>query len=239
MGGNADEGWTRRVLEQFAFGYDTLYDADIKEGKLGDYDVLLIPSDPYRTLTGPDDKNPGEAPDDRAQYYMAQPPEYRCGLGKEGAEAVARFAADGGRLLAFEQACDFAIGACGLRVKNIVKDAPKSVYSTHGSTFNVNIDTGDPAAYGMPEKALILQWDAPVFEIEEKINAEHYKAVVSYSKQDMLESGALDGGDLIAGKPALVRTRHKSGEVLLYGFSPQWRAQAHGTYKLLFNMLYK
>jgi len=28
------------------------------------------------------------------------------------------------------------------------------------------------------------------------------------------------------------------GRILLYGFSPQWRGQSHGTFKFLFNPLY-
>ena len=33
-GGNMDEGWTRLVLEQFGFPYQTLRDAEIKAGNL-------------------------------------------------------------------------------------------------------------------------------------------------------------------------------------------------------------
>jgi hypothetical protein len=52
-GGNADEGWTRLVLEQFSFPYTKLIDEEIKGGGLADkYNVIIIPNDPDAMITG-------------------------------------------------------------------------------------------------------------------------------------------------------------------------------------------
>jgi hypothetical protein len=52
-GGNADEGWTRLVLEQFDFPYTTLMDKEIKGGGLAEkYDVIIIPNDSEAMITG-------------------------------------------------------------------------------------------------------------------------------------------------------------------------------------------
>ncbi|GAF95114.1 unnamed protein product, partial [marine sediment metagenome] len=51
-GGNADEGWTRLVLEQFGFPYETLKDEDIKKGGLSEsLDVIILPDDPEAMIT--------------------------------------------------------------------------------------------------------------------------------------------------------------------------------------------
>ena len=52
-GGNADEGWTRLLFEQFDQPYHTIFDPELKAGKLSDkFDVLILPSDAPGTLTG-------------------------------------------------------------------------------------------------------------------------------------------------------------------------------------------
>jgi hypothetical protein len=84
-----------------------------------------------------------------------------------------------------------------------------------------------------------MQWSAPAFDVEEKLNAENYKMIIRYPKESILESGVLDGESIISGKAALLRVKYKAGEVILYGFTPHWRVQTYGTFKLLFNMLYK
>ena len=43
------------------------------------------------------------------------------------------------------------------------------------------------------------------------------------------------GGQYLAGRPALVDYRLGAGHVVLFGMSPQYRAQSYRTFKLLFN----
>lgn len=238
-GGNSDEGWTRLVLENFDFPYETLFDADIKAGNLHDrVDVLIIPSDNNQLLVDiskPDQSNPWTAILSKRAHTF--PPEYRSGLGEDGTRAIAEFVEGGGRLLAFNASCDFAIAACGLEVKNVLAGLQNKDFYTHGSTLKTVVNNQSTFGYGMPEQALVLHWDSPAFAITDTLTAENYEVVVSYPEGDILQSGILVGEERIRGKAAMVVAKKGKGEVVLYGFGVQRRAQTHGTFKLLFNAL--
>src|SRR5262249_42889290 len=52
-GGNADEGWTRLLFEQFDQPYHTIFDPELTSGNLGSkYDVIILPADNAATLVG-------------------------------------------------------------------------------------------------------------------------------------------------------------------------------------------
>ena len=60
-----------------------------------------------------------------------------------------------------------------------------------------------------------------------------------YGSGDFLASGWAQGGErYLAGRPAGVRVPLGDGQVILHGFEPAFRAQPHGTFKLLFNPLF-
>lgn len=237
--GNAEEGWTRLLFETYGYKSTPVLDADIIGGALKDYDVLILPSDEPEMLYGPkyDPTNPKNA--GSFSYCGNQPPKYQSGLGTEGAQAIKEFVENGGRLLTMGHSCDYAIKTLGIGVKNVVKDKPFAEFNTHGSTLHVKVDVQHPVGYGMPEKALILHWNGPVFEISDTANSDKYHTVVRFEQKNLLKSGLLVGEKLIAGKAAMMTAKVGKGEVYLYGFAPQQRMQTHGTFKLLFNALYK
>jgi hypothetical protein len=236
-GGNMDEGWTRFVFDKFEFPYATVMDADIKDGRLGEkFDVLIIPADHARMLAGPE--NTAETgPRERAWPIPPAPPEYKTGLGKEGAKAVAEFVKNGGKLIALDTASDWAIETCGLKVRNMVANSAWKDFYCNGSTLHVKVHTCERLAYGMPEEALVLNHGSPTFEVTEMFKPEDYRVIVEYPAKDLLQSGWLIGEDKLAGKPCMITAKCGKGEVILFGFRTQFRAQAHGTFKLLFNCL--
>ncbi len=237
--GNADEGWTRMLFDRNGYKYTTVFDKDILNGKLEGFDVLILPSDSEGYLVGakyhPDDPMMQRM----MQYVGAMPAEYLSGFGPEGAQKIKEYVEKGGRLLAFNKSCDFAINYLGLGVKNIVYRLPASKFNTHGSTLKVTVDNQQQVCYGMPENTLIYHWDGPSFEINDGFSADNYSIAVKYVSEDILQGGLLTGEEYLKDKGAVVTCKKGKGDVVLYGFGPQNRAQTAGTFKLLYNMLYK
>jgi len=63
------------------------------------------------------------------------------------------------------------------------------------------------------------------------------QAVATYASADLLMSGWIHGDAHVAGKAAVVDAPLGKGRAVLFGFSPVFRGQPHGTFKLLFNAL--
>ncbi len=227
-GGNMDEGWTRLLLEQFDFKYTTIMDADVLGGDLSDnFDVIILPSDDIGAMMGRSEEN-----------AAGTPPEYRSGMGEEGAAALEAFVETGGTLVTFASAGDLPIQEFGLDVRNVVAGVPNTEFWAQGSTLKVDIDTDHPLAWGMPEDGLVVFFGAnQVYEVQPSRDGEGATRVASYIDRDILQSGQLDGEDLIAERAAMLSVEHGEGQVVLIGFRTQHRAQTHGTYKFLFNAL--
>jgi hypothetical protein len=234
-GGNADEGWTRLVLEQFGFPYETLKDEDIKKGGLSEsLDVIILPDDPEAVITG---EGLEEYMRSRGRTLPNFPPEYRSGLGKEGIEALKEFVGEGGRLVCLNASSEFAIKAFGLKVRNTLKDLKTKEFFCPGSTLWANVNARHPMGFGMQERSLVFFWDSLAFEILPSGDNDRYEVVARYGEHDILRSGWLIGEKKLNNKVAMVAARYGKGKVVLMGFRPQHRAQTHGTYKLLFNSL--
>ena len=229
-GGNMDEGWTRLVLEQFGFPYQTLRDAEMKAGNLNEcVDVLILPDDSTDMILG-------DEAEDRLRENPV-PPEYQSGIGEEGVESIREFVQGGGILVTLNQACNFAIEKLDLPVQNVVVGKSAKEFYCPGSTLHAHIDTNHRLTYGMPDEALVFFWNGPTFRVKPSFSNEKYEILVQYPERDILQSGWLVGEEQIAGTAGMISASYGEGSVILFGFRPQHRAQTHGTFKLFFNAL--
>ncbi len=89
---------------------------------------------------------------------------------------------------------------------------------------------------GMPSQVAIFVSRSPVFTTLEGFEGE---SLAKYQpKGSPLLSGYLLGEKYINGYSASLDVQHGDGHVILIGFSPQWRGQPMGTYRILFNALF-
>jgi hypothetical protein len=236
MGGNMDEGWTRFVFDNWEMPYVRVEADEISEGDLNaKYDVLLFAHDPLAAIMGPEDRAATQGLYSGGRY----PPEYSKGLGETGLEAVQDFVRNGGSLVLLDGATTLATERFGIPVRNPLVGISETEFFAPGSTLRVQMDTSHPLGYGMPEEAMIVFFDSVAFDITNSRANEQLAVVARYGDRDLLRGGWLDGERHLAQQAALVDVGYGEGRIALVGFRAQNRAQAHGTFKVLFNALYQ
>ena len=215
-----DEGWTRFVLEKEAvLPYQTLRDREIRSGRLAErFDAIVLPDQPPQVIAE------GHAPG-------AMPTEYTGGLGQVGAAALRAFVEMGGTLVAFDSAALYAITALRLPVRDALAGLESQSFFCPGSILEVLINHESPLGHGLPDELPIWFEGSPAFE------GEGVK-VARYEAANPLLSGWLIGSSRLSGRGALVELPLGRGKVILFGFRPQYRAQARVTYPALLNALY-
>jgi len=235
-----DEGWTRWVLQEYDVPVDTLHDADVRQRDLSRYTSILLPHH-YSADVLLNGHEEGTMPE-----------EYVGGLGLEGARALDQYVQGGGTLVALDGATEFAIEQFGLPVENVVEGVPDSEFFIPGSLVRATVNTEHPLAYGMQDTVATSFSQSRAFdpvrpdytgeggrEDIERAPAPPVEVAVRYAENDLLMSGwAMGEKEHIGGEAALVEVAHGEGDVVLFGFRPQFRGQPRGTYKLLFNALH-
>jgi hypothetical protein len=66
---------------------------------------------------------------------------------------------------------------------------------------------------------------------------ERPRVVISFAEKDLLLSGMLEGGDEIAGKPAVIDVPRGKGHIILMSTNPMWRMNTSGLYALVMNAI--
>jgi len=247
--GSMDEGWTRWLLEQYAFEFVSLHPEDFKGTLRDKVDVIILADGASIPVEGGAGRGTGAGtrggpPAQAAAAGAAQAggrgggrgtprPEYAYALTQDDLAGFEAFIRGGGTLVCFNNAWRFIMQQFKLPVKNAAEGLRSQDFFLRGSIVEVAPNLSHPIMAGMPEKAAIFVDGSPVFE-----TLEGFKGTVLAKYQESgspLLSGYLIGEKILNGKAAALDVELDQGHVVLLGFRPQWRGQPFGTFKVIFN----
>lgn len=219
----------RRVLESMGFEFTPLTDEDIREGRLDDFELLIVPG-------GPD---AGES------YYQ--------GLGERGFDNIRNFVRGGGRYLGSCAGSYLPLtGDTGTPENrmwlNLVPALDKSgldYWRTGAGFVRVSFRGGGPLTFGLDygngTTLDVIYWEGPVFsKLGEGVEVfARFESFIASGDRppfwDLGSSGpaaelpgwynALDAGRFeahMSSQPAALRAKVGKGKAVLYSFHPEF-----------------
>lgn len=222
-----DAGWLRWVLEQGGFQVTVVNPPQVAGGKLGEsVEVLVLPDvEAARLVEGP---APGLVP---------LPPEYRAGIGRNGAQALREFVEGGGTLLAFERSAEWLAEALGLPVTNALKGVSRSQFFAPGSLVSLEVASDSPYGWGLPRETAAMVEGTVAFAA--RPTPEGVRDVVArFPEKVQLLSGFLRGEAQLRRKVAVLAFTVGHGRVVLYAFAPHFRGQTANLFPLIYNAVW-
>jgi hypothetical protein len=249
-GGSITAGWTRWLLEQYEFPFERVFPKGLDAGKLAaKYDVLVFVDGaiPMRDGGGPAglDGTFGGQPS-----AASIPAEFRDMLGEVSAAKTVpelkKFVEEGGTLLAIGSSTSIGY-RLGLPIRNALvervagfaeRPLPNEKFFVPGSILDARFDTTNPLAWGLEEKTNVFFDQSPAFRLLPDAALKGVRPVAWFDSATPLRSGWGWGQQFLDQAVAVVDATVGKGRVVLFGPEIVWRAQTHGTFKLLFNGIY-
>jgi hypothetical protein len=222
-----DEGWTRFVLDRFRVPYTSISNHDVvarAESRPGASPggaprVLILPS-----MTSDQLVNGVNGAD--------VPPDFRGGLGDKGVAWIDRFVREGGTLITLKDASALPIQIFKLPIRNALTRPPEGKrIDIPGSILKLEVDGETVPAYFDTGKAFEPD-DAP-----DRDNTLKPVIKAKWAADGTALAGFAEGADFLAGKGAIVECQIGKGRVVLFAFSPQFRGQTLGTFKLFLDAI--
>lgn len=246
-GGSMASGWVRWMMEQYHYDATVIYPADIDAGNLkSKYDVIVfvggaIPSVQTGGFNG---RSFGPKPEDT-------PDEYKGRLGRVSTEKsvpqLKKFLEEGGNIVTIGSSTNLAY-QLNLPVRNAMveivngteKKLPDEKYYVPGSVLNVGVDLSVPATWGMEKEADVYFDNSPVFKLTgDAIATGKIKPLMWFESATPLRSGWAWGQAYLQDGVTAFQANVGKGKLFAFGPEVAFRAQTHGTFKLIFNQLYK
>ena len=133
---------------------------------------------------------------------------------------------DGGRIVAIEEATELMIEIFDLPVRNVVEGLENTDFYIPGSLLRTVGEDGT--------ENVAWFWRASrAFEVQ----GPNVTPVAWFAADDPLAAGWALGREHVAGKVAALSARVGRGEVVLFGFQPNYRAQSIATWPLFWKAL--
>ncbi len=170
-------------------------------------------------------------------------------MGKKGMEKLMDYLDKGGLIIAWGRSTDLFAGTLSivkgkdekeefnLPFTNLSEQLKKKGFYAPGAMLRVKLLTGHPLTWGMLDETgamfrsgTAFRTSVPRFDMDRRV-------IGKFPEKDILLSGYIEKEKSISNRNAIIWLRKGDGQLVLFGFNPQFRAGTPGTYKLLFNAL--
>jgi len=243
-GGSMPSGWVRWMLEQYHFSFNLIFPQEIDAGNLKTkYDVILFIESGIPPYPG---GRYGRAMPDAAEL----PAEYHHMIGnlstRKSIQPLREFLEQGGSILTTGSSTRLAYHL-GLPVKDALvhktdgNDVPlgSEQFYVPGSVLRVKVNPDTDATWGMAVYADVIFNNSPVFHLRPEARSAGIEALAWFDTDKPLRSGWAWGRHHLEDGIAAFKAPVGKGHLYAYGPHITYRAQSHGTFKLLFNALYR
>jgi len=247
-GGSMSSGWVRWIFEQYHFPFNLLYVKEIDSTNLNDkYDVIVFVEGAIPALrTGS-----SSSWEERAPKENDIPEMYKAQLGSITAQksipALQQFLNNGGKVVTIGSSANLAYHL-NLPVRNALvemvngaeRNLPGEKFYIPGSVMQVAVNNNYAPNWGMENKADVYFSTSPVFKLSpEAIALKQVIPLAWYPTPSTLRSGWAFGQAYLQDGVAAFEANVGKVKLFVYGPEITFLAQTHGTYKMLFNQLYK
>ncbi len=214
-----DEGWTRWIFDHYKIKFHSLKNEEVQKlNKPEKYKIILFADQSALIIK-------------KGNRSKNEPLQYRGGIEDAGVTALKKFVRNGGTILAWGSSTQLFIKEFSLRMKNAVEKLPAKKYFIPGSILAAEITAANPLTFGFSSPFPVFFRRGIVFNVEEG------EVLARFLPGNPKLTGWLTGAEFVAEKPVAVRIAYGKGRLVLLGFAPQFRAQARGTYKFMFNAI--
>ncbi|OFV82855.1 MAG: hypothetical protein A2Y78_15410 [Acidobacteria bacterium RBG_13_68_16] len=226
--GLEDAGWLRFVLERAGFPVEEVGTPAVASGAFaGRVEVLVIPPMEGKVIVeGPQQRGPA-----------LPPPEYRKGIGKEGLDAIKRFFADGGLVVAFGPSAAWLAEALDLPVTDSLRGVKREEFRCPGALLALEVDGTSPLGWGMPERVAAMIEGETAFATRPVVGEQSRTVAARFPDSPLVLSGWMRGEEKLHRRAAVVEVRRGKGRAVLFSFAPYFRGQTEATFPLLYNAM--
>jgi len=225
-GGNMDEGWTRYVLDKYEWEPITIHPEDIRDQTELNrkYDVILFPDARINSIIN-------------GRGGRTTMPQYQGGIDESGMNALKAFVENGGTIAMLGRSSELAIEHFGAPFRDALEGVERGAFVCPGSILEVEVDSSDPIAWGMPQRASVMYANDLVLLPTVAFGQSMTRTAVRFGDENPLQSGWIEGEEHIFNTIGTATVEYGEGRLVLLPLRIQRRAQTHGTFKLLFNPL--
>ncbi|MGB7527488.1 M14 family metallopeptidase [Sphingobacterium cellulitidis] len=240
-GGSMPSGWLRFLMEKYHYNFELIYANDIDKGNLNaKYDIIIFPGNSIpRFNINPNSTSSYGRSAMEAPENIPSPYKERWGrlTEQKSIPALKTFLENSGKIITIGSSSDLA-EHLGLGVENHLVDSNKEAlkrtdFYTPGSVLTAKVAPNTASTWGYNDQIDVYYSNDNLY----KISNSNIKPLLWFDSEKVLKSGWSWGQKYLKDGVLAFEAPVGKGKLVSFGNDINFRAQTHGTFKLLFNQL--